>query len=72
MNVEKVIRVLGFIVYTALWMPVIVLTLVIVPIIWIAMCIRTGSSVKRCVKRLKNAFVFGVKHDVEFIRTGKW
>lgn len=72
MNIEKVIRVLGYLLYTALWMPVIVLAIVITPIVWIAMYIRSGAPVKKCIKNLKDALVSGIKHDMTFIRTGKW
>ena len=72
MNVEKVIRILGYIVYTALWSPVIVIGIVVLPIVWLAMHIRAGLPIRGCVKSIKNLFVTGIQHDMEFIRTGKW
>ena len=72
MNVEKVIRVLGYIVYTALWLPVIVLATVITPVVWIAMYIRAGRPVGEAVDSWRQAFMNGIQHDIDFIQTGKW
>lgn len=72
MNVEKVIRVLGYLLYTILWLPVIVLCFTITPIVWILMYIRVGQPVKQCVKRFKNALAASIKHDVVFLQTGRW
>lgn len=68
MTVEKFIRILGYIVYAALWSPVIVLGLVILPVVFIIMfkSIKEGLSV--CMMALKA----GINHDMEFIRTGVW
>lgn len=71
-NVEKVIRVLGYIVYSILWMPVIILAAVVVPIVWLAMSIRVGSSVKEAAEHLLQLLKASIKHDIEFIKTGKW
>lgn len=72
MNVEKIIRVLGYIVYTALWLPIIVLAIVSAPIVVLAVDLRLGQSIKGSINSLKDIFVDAVRHDVEFIRTGKW
>lgn len=72
MNVEKVIRVLGYIVYTALWLPVIIVALVILPIIWIALCIRVGMPIKDGIDLYAKALLNNIHHDMDFIRTGKW
>lgn len=72
MDVEKIIRVLGYIVYTALWLPVIVLAIVITPIVWIAMYVRAGRPVKEGIDTWRRAFMEGIQHDMEFIQTGKW
>lgn len=72
MNVEKVIRVLGYIVYTALWSPVIVIALLATPIVWLGMCIRNGHPARTAIDGWKNTFMTNVRHDMEFIRTGKW
>lgn len=71
-NVEKVVRVLGYIVYTILWSPVIIAYIVIVPIIRLAMYIRYGLPLARCIATFKNQLIDSVKHDMEFIQTGKW
>lgn len=71
-NVEKVIRVLGYIVYSILWMPVIILAAVVVPIVWLAMSIREGSSVKDAAEQLLQLLKSSIEHDIEFIKTGKW
>lgn len=72
MNVEKVIRVLGYIVYTALWSPVIVLALVVVPVVYAAMWVRAGLPIKECLTAIKGQLMNGIRHDMEFIETGKW
>ena len=71
-NVEKVIRVLGYIVYTIIWSPVIILCLTIIPIVYSANYIKNGESIKNVVTMYKNALLNGVQHDVNFIQTGKW
>ena len=68
MSVEKFIRILGYIVYTALWSPVIVLIMAILPI-WLI--IKTKSlSVSWYL--LKSGLKANYHHDMEFIRTGVW
>ena len=71
-NVEKVIRVLGYIVYTIIWSPVIILCLTIIPIVYSANYIKNGEPIKNVVTMYKNALLNGVQHDVNFIQTGKW
>lgn len=71
-NVEKVIRILGYIVYTILWSPVIILGLTIMPIVYGAMCIRAGKPFKNIVTMYKDMLVNGIRHDMEFIQTGVW
>lgn len=68
MTVEKFIRILGYTVYVALWSPVIVLIMVVVPI-------RTAimfKSVSFAWMLLKDGLKTGFKHDMEFIKTGVW
>lgn len=72
MDVEKVIRILGYIVYTALWSPVIVLYLLFAPIVWMIVFMRAGMTVKECFELFAYSLKYGIRHDVEFIRTGKW
>lgn len=71
-DVEKVIRVLGYIVYTILWSPVIILCLTITPIIYSGMCVREGKPVNNVITMFKDSLVNGIQHDMEFIQTGKW
>ena len=68
MAVEKFIRILGYIVYAALWSPVIVLGLIVLPIAYMIMfgSITEGWTV------YKSALKVGINHDMEFIKTGVW
>lgn len=68
MTVEKFIRILGYIVYAALWSPVIVLGLIILPVAFMIMfrSIKEGLSV--FMMALKN----NIRHDMEFINNGVW
>ena len=72
MNVEKVIRVIGYAVYTALWSPVIVLLLTVTPIVVGGWSIRNGASFKEGFVVYKDILIKSVQHDAEFIKTGKW
>lgn len=72
MTVEKFIRILGYIVYVALWSPVIVLSLIILPFVWAYMYVRAGYGVKEGIIACSKALKIGVQHDMEFIRTGVW
>ena len=68
MTVEKFIRILGYIVYAALWSPVIVLILIIGPI-WTL--IKTKSLwLTRTLA--KDGLKAGIAHDMHFIKTGEW
>lgn len=68
MTVEKFIRILGYIVYVALWSPVIVLIAIMLPV-W--MLIKTKSlPLTRLL--LADGVKTGIRHDMEFIRTGVW
>ena len=68
MTVEKFIRILGYVVYAALWSPIIVLGLIVLPMVFMIMfkSIKDGLSV--FMMALKNS----IRHDMEFIRTGVW
>lgn len=68
MTVEKFIRILGYVVYVALWSPVIVLIAIVLPV-WMIIKTRSLSFTWMLLKDgLKTAF----KHDREFINTGVW
>ena len=68
MTVEKFIRILGYVVYAALWSPVIVLALIVLPIAYMIMF----RSVPDGLAVYKTALKAGIHHDVEFIKTGVW
>lgn len=72
MDVEKIIRVLGYIVYMLLWSPFIVLSILALPIVILAVDLREGRSVKGSFMAIKTMFEEIVRHDIEFIQTGKW
>ena len=71
-DVEKVIRVLGYIVYVALWSPVIVLAHVIVPPVLIALYLRAGLTFREAINICAKLIYAGIQHDANFIQTGKW
>ena len=72
MDVAKFIRILGYIVYTILWSPVIVLIAVALPIWAIATCVKYDFPMSYAWKWLKEGFWYGVGHDMNFIKTGEW
>lgn len=71
-NVEKFIRILGYIVYVMLWSPVIVLALVILPILALYKGLKIGMTVEQITKGYLESLKFSVMHDVNFIKTGEW
>ena len=72
MNIAKFIRVLGYIVYTILWMPIIVLYFTIGPIVAIGLTVRSGKSVKRCWNQITRTLAEYIAHDIAFIQNGEW
>ena len=68
MNVEKIIRILGYIVYAALWSPVIVLGLIILPVVFMIMF----RSIKEGLSVFMMALKHSIYHDMTFIKTGVW
>lgn len=68
MTVEKIIRILGYVVYATLWSPVIVLGLIVLPVAYMVMfrSIPEGWAV------YKMALKSGINHDINFIKTGVW
>jgi hypothetical protein len=72
MNVEKVIRILGYIVYVALWSPIIVLFMLVAPIVLPIIFMRIGMTLEASIKLFVYSLKAGIQHDAEFIRTGKW
>lgn len=72
MNVEKIIRILGYTVYTALWLPIIGLAIIAAPIVLLVLDLRVGKPISGSMEALKNMFIESFYHDMNFIRTGKW
>lgn len=72
MNVEKFIRILGYIVYVALWSPIIALILLIGPWVWLVTFMRSGMTFKETITLLGVSLRSGIKHDMNFIQTGRW
>ena len=68
MTVEKFIRILGYIVYTVLWSPVVVLGLIILPMVYIVLF----KSIKNGLSAFMMALKANINHDMEFIRSGVW
>lgn len=71
-DVEKVIRVLGYIVYAVLWSPVIVILLLVLPVVWLVIFTRAGFTVKEAMQSLFKALKASIMHDVNFLKTGIW
>ena len=68
MTVDKFIRILGYVVYTALWSPVIILGAIILPIVMMIML----KSVVDGWTVFTHSLKAGIRHDMEFIKTGVW
>ncbi len=71
-DVAKVIRVLGYMVYAALWSPVIVVCLLVLPVVWLVTFMRAGFTVKEAVKSYGLSLKASIQHDVNFLKTGIW
>ena len=72
LNVEKVIRLLGYIVYVILWLPVILVGLVVFPIIALLFAIKYRLGVKAIMQAYLKLLKAGFNHDINFIQTGIW
>ena len=68
MTVEKFIRILGYAVYVALWSPVIVLLVIMLPI-WV---LFKTKSLSLTWMLIKDGAKTGIRHDMEFINSGVW
>lgn len=72
LNVEKIIRMLGYVMYNIFWLPIIIPVLVLAPIMALVIGIRNGWRIKTVMRgyfdELKNSF----EHDKNFIKTGEW
>lgn len=72
LNVEKIIRILGYIMYTILWSPFIVLVLATAPIMLLIITIRSGLKIKDTMQWYLTKLKEGFNHDKNFINTGEW
>lgn len=72
LNVEKIIRILGYIMYTILWSPFIILVLVTAPIMLLIITIRYGMKIKEVTEWYLKWLKVGFDHDKNFINTGEW
>lgn len=68
MTVEKFIRILGYIAYVVLWSPVIVLSLIVLPL-WLA---YKTKSIPLTASVIEYGLKAGMNHDKKFIETGVW
>lgn len=68
MTVEKFIRILGYMVYTMLWSPVIILGLIIMPVVFMIMFRSVTDGLLVYKQGLKSSIL----HDMKFIETGVW
>ena len=71
-DVAKVIRILGYIVYVILWLPVIILVAVFVPIWATIKCIKMDMPASTGVYWFIQALKRSIAHDMNFIETGVW
>lgn len=71
-DVAKVIRALGYVVYAALWSPVIVLGLLVLPVVWLAMFKQAGFTAKEAMESYGMALKANIQHDMNFIKNGVW
>lgn len=72
MDIAKIIRTLGYIVYSILWSPVILLALVVTLPMYIVISIRAEKGIKAGLKIWFNTLAVGIEHDMNFIETGEW
>ena len=72
LNVEKIIRILGYIVYTALWAPFIILISVVAPIVLLIIAIRNGLRIREVMRWYWSKLKEGFAHDKNFIDPGVW
>jgi hypothetical protein len=72
MNVEKFIRILGYIVYVILWSPVIAVLTPVVAIAMPVMLLRAGMPVREALQLTGKSFMNSLRHDAHFIKTGNW
>ena len=72
MDVGRIIRILGYVVYTALWLPIIALAIVAAPFMVLAMDVRVGRPIGGSIDGIRTMLTESIRHDIEFIRTGTW
>lgn len=72
MDVAKLIRTIGYIVYTIIWSPIVILALVSLPIVALALCWGHRITLGVTFKCMANLLKKGYAHDMKFINEGVW
>ena len=72
LNVEKIIRILGYIMYTVFWTPFIILVMVTAPIMLLVIALRNGMKIWTVMRWYLSKLKEGFDHDKRFIETGVW
>lgn len=72
MDTAKLIRTIGYIVYTCLWLPIILACMVFMPILVMVTCIKEELPVISGLKWFGESLKEGIAHDMNFIKTGEW
>lgn len=72
MNVEKIVRVLGYTVYLILWLPLIVALFPVVLIAMLVTFLRADMPVKDALQLIGKSLKSSWQHDAYFIKTGIW
>lgn len=72
MDIAKVIRVIGYIVWNIIWAPVILLYITITPIVAIGLTVRDGRSIKKCLRQIKRTWTDSNARGAKFIKNGEW
>ena len=72
MNVEKFIRILGYIVYVILWSPILVVLTPVLAIFMTVVYMQAGLTIKEAMHATGKAYMAGIRHDAHFIKTGVW
>lgn len=71
-NVDKIIRLLGYVVWTILWLPHTILMVTVVPIMVLLDAVREGTWIPAVMREYFKGLVKSLRHEWDFIHTGKW
>lgn len=72
MTIEQFIRTLGYIAYVVLWLPILVILTPTLAIAMFVVFVRGGLTVKESIYLIGQSYMNGIKHDLNFIKTGIW